>query len=68
MSEYRDYHDETYSVIKLYNGEIDLLKLMDKEYHWSYTNEDSLLKKIVKQIIRAHEGVIKKRIIITKRK
>ena len=59
--------DKVYSTIKLYDGEIELLKLIDSEYVWDYTNEDSLLKKIVKQVIRAHENVISKRIIIKKR-
>ena len=60
--------DKVYSVIKLYDREIDLLKLIDKEYIWKYTNEDSLLKRIVKQIIRAHDGIVSKRIIVRKRK
>tara|TARA_R110002020_G_scaffold340513_1_gene555374 strand:+ start:3045 stop:3236 length:192 start_codon:yes stop_codon:yes gene_type:complete len=60
--------DKVYSTIKLYDGEIELLKLMQKEYIWSYTNEDSLLKKIIKQIVRPHENVISRRIIVKKRK
>ena len=60
--------DKVYSTIKLYDGEIELLKLMQKEYIWSYTNEDSLLKKIIKQIVRPHENVISRRVIVKKRK
>ena len=60
--------DKVYSTIKLYDGEIELLKLIKDEYIWSYTTEDSLIRKIINQVLRPHENVISKRIIIKKRK